>query len=151
MDAAHGNVKSRVLPHWMTASEDQSRAQAAKPKTWRRKANNQPEKCVQGQSKCSSWIFTVYCMNEAELVGMALSILNSDTGYNVPKNSVFLEEQREESTKSPMVGNKVIEVSPPRKCPTSLGETTCPSPRNGTGSQDEEDDSLKFVREIFFK
>nr|XP_033806909.1 cell cycle regulator of non-homologous end joining isoform X3 [Geotrypetes seraphini] len=119
MDTAPENIKRRVLPRWMTESEDRSRAQAAKPKK-RRKAEAQPK------NKCSSRTVTVYCMNEAELVGMALSVLNS----------------REEPAKSPMVSSKVTEVS--------LKETACSSPRDGSGSQDEEEDPLKFVREIFF-
>nr|XP_033806908.1 cell cycle regulator of non-homologous end joining isoform X2 [Geotrypetes seraphini] len=129
MDTAPENIKRRVLPRWMTESEDRSRAQAAKPKK-RRKAEAQPK------NKCSSRTVTVYCMNEAELVGMALSVLNSDLGCKETKNNIFLKEQREEPAKSPMVSSKVTEVS--------LKETACSSPRDGSGSQDEEEDPLKF-------
>ncbi|XP_029453102.1 cell cycle regulator of non-homologous end joining [Rhinatrema bivittatum] len=131
MDVGDRKAKSRVLPQWMTSErKEASTAQAAKP----RKAGEQPEKCTLRK-------VTVYCMNEAELVGEALCVLNRSLGCS--DNDTLWKEERAEPPQCPAVGSEVTDVSSPRK-------PTCSSPRDGSGSQDEDNDPLKFVREIFF-
>nr|XP_025972845.1 cell cycle regulator of non-homologous end joining isoform X2 [Dromaius novaehollandiae] len=93
---------------------------------------------------------TVYCMNEAELVDVALGALAEKL-------------QHEEAEEKAWPGSEEQEIPPTRSNPAGSAAGTeqgsdhspgLPSPPDAcaerTGWEDSEDDVLKYVREIFF-
>uniref|UniRef100_A0A803SS12 Cell cycle regulator of NHEJ n=1 Tax=Anolis carolinensis TaxID=28377 RepID=A0A803SS12_ANOCA len=136
-------AKKRILPMWMTKRATES-AQDPEIRPKRRKKS------------APVGVETVYCMNEAELVDMALCILAENSKGKETNISSSEDEDPEpqqamadhhgtptsdsEGDSSPSVGSKL---------PRGLDALSC---RKATKSQekDDNDDALKYVREIFF-
>ncbi|CAI9549610.1 unnamed protein product [Staurois parvus] len=95
---------------------------------------------------------TVYCMNEKELVDYALQILNKskkDRGSEA-ETEASVEGDKVESYKD---GDKKPQTPPEASCSPKLTQSPPKNSSNTTLPEtvsDEEDDPLKFVREIFF-
>ncbi|XP_068258010.1 cell cycle regulator of non-homologous end joining isoform X2 [Nyctibius grandis] len=142
---AAGSRRRRLLPAWMGAAGDERAAAAAPlPRTGRRQAAVAPRAAA-----------AVYCMNEAELVDVALEVLAENL-------------RCEEDEKRAQSGSEEEQELPPTptEAPGSTAGTeggsnhslAFPSPPDAgagadaerTGWEDSEDDALKYVREIFF-
>lgn len=147
--------KKRVLPSWMTAPEDERRVLPARTPKRKRTAAVQV-----GAAARAPATKTVYCMNEAEMVDVALEIL--------------IEGRKQE--KPTLVAADKLQLSPPCSAsphPSSPGSSSedegsgnsspalglspsqGPEAANSACSRSpeeekEEEDVLKYVREIFF-
>ncbi|KAK2535007.1 hypothetical protein Q9233_003919 [Columba guinea] len=138
--AADGRRRQRLLPAWMGAA-------APPPKAVRRR------RLAVARPRAAEEV--VYCMNEAELVDVALAVLAEHLQC----------EEGEEKTQSWSHGEQEFQQTP-NKAPGSTASTgagsdhspalPCP-PDTGadadaerTDCEDSEDDVLKYVREIFF-
>lgn len=156
METLASENKKRVLPSWMTAPEDERRVLPARTPKRKRTAAVQV-----GAAARAPATKTVYCMNEAEMVDVALEIL--------------IEGRKQE--KPTLVAADKLQLSPPCSAasphPSSPGSSSedegsgnsSPalglSPSQGPEAADspcsrspeeekEEEDVLKYVREIFF-
>ncbi|XP_067167886.1 cell cycle regulator of non-homologous end joining isoform X1 [Apteryx mantelli] len=133
--------RRRLLPAWMAAAERPAAPPAPPPAARRR----------QRQAAAAPRAATVYCMNEAELVDVALGTLAEKL-------------QREEAEEKAWYGSEEEQELPPTLS-TPAGSagsaeegSDCnpglPSPLGAgaekTGGEDSGDDVLKYVREIFF-
>ncbi|XP_066490384.1 cell cycle regulator of non-homologous end joining [Tiliqua scincoides] len=136
-------AKKRILPPWMT------------------KRVNEPAGLTNlGAKRRKKAAFvrteTIYCMNEAELVDMALCILAEDcTGKEadfiapedeVPKAQPGPTEPQHSAASSSKANITTIGSNLPNKL-ESLG---CSEKIKSDKEDDEDDDALKYVREIFF-
>ncbi|XP_067415804.1 cell cycle regulator of non-homologous end joining isoform X2 [Emydura macquarii macquarii] len=139
---AASEAKKRILPPWMAARvvEPRKTMSAVRPK---RRKKTPVARTV-----------TVYCMNEAELVDVALGVLAEDCKYKETEENVPSENEEEQECQqrrpeppwSPASGDGASTPGPgpvPRAEPDALGSA------DRTDSEDE-DDALKYVREIFF-
>ncbi|XP_019370525.1 PREDICTED: modulator of retrovirus infection homolog [Gavialis gangeticus] len=141
MEASASTAKKRVLPSWMIAgvAEQRETMPPARPKR-RKKA-------------AEAGTVTVYCMNEAELVTVALGILAENLKCKEREDKVLSENEEEQ-------GCQQLQIDPQWSPATTSGSRT---PKSGTKpqtealgcadrtvSEDEDDDVLKYVREIFF-
>lgn len=155
METLESENKKRVLPSWMTAPVDERRLLPARTPKRKRTAAEQV-----GAAARAPATKTVYCMNEAEMVDVALEIL--------------IEGRKQE--KLTLVAADKLQLSPPCSAsphPSSPGSSSEEegsgnssaalglSPSQGPESADsacsrspeeekEEEDVLKYVREIFF-
>ncbi|XP_058661080.1 cell cycle regulator of non-homologous end joining [Ammospiza nelsoni] len=135
-------ARRRQLPAWMGAAGDERAAAAApSPSAGRRRA-------AAGRRPAA-----LYCMNEAELLEVALAVLAEN----------LQSEEGEEKARSGSEEEQEIPPTP-QEVPGSTGSTdggsdrgpALPSPpaagaeAEGTGGENSEDDVLKYVREIFF-
>ncbi|XP_059113546.1 cell cycle regulator of non-homologous end joining [Peromyscus eremicus] len=156
METLKSENKKRVLPSWMTAPADERRVLSARTPKRKRTAAVQA-----GAATRAPATKTVYCMNEAEMVDVALEIL--------------IEGRKQE--KPSLVAADKLQLSPP--CSAASPHTSSPgssseeegsgnsspalglSPSQGPEAADspcsripeeekEEEDVLKYVREIFF-
>ncbi|KAM7022297.1 cell cycle regulator of non-homologous end joining [Passerculus sandwichensis] len=134
-------ARRRQLPAWMGAAGDGRAAAAPSPSAGRRRgaAGRRPA--------------ALYCMNEAELLEVALAVLAEN----------LQSEEGEEKARSGSEEEQEIPPTP-EEVPGSRGSTdggsdrgpALPSPpaagaeAEGTGGENSEDDVLKYVREIFF-
>uniref|UniRef100_A0A8C3WKY0 Cell cycle regulator of NHEJ n=1 Tax=Catagonus wagneri TaxID=51154 RepID=A0A8C3WKY0_9CETA len=155
MEALKSENKKRVLPTWMTAQAAEKRLVPAK--TAKRRVAAVP---VAAAARLPA-ARTVYCMNEAEMVDVALGILIEGRKQEKP-----LEQP-------PLAGADKPELSPASSAPPSpsppgtrsedeedSGEAPPPGPRPPAGpvgsdpacspSPERDQDALKYVREIFF-
>ncbi|XP_018423386.1 PREDICTED: modulator of retrovirus infection homolog [Nanorana parkeri] len=139
MEGDESKAKKRVLPQWMT--EDKADAKKPFMREVKRKKGGSPRKC------------TVYCMNEKELVDCALEILSKsikEQDHEV-ESEAAVEDYRGESCKdrdeepqtAPEASRSPKRTSSP---PKDLASNTA----GAESLSDEEDDPLKYVREIFF-
>ncbi|XP_045144677.1 cell cycle regulator of non-homologous end joining [Echinops telfairi] len=147
--------KNRVLPTWMTAQVAEKQEVPAKNPRKRRKAAVTMTAATRPAAQR-----TTYCMNEAELVDVALGILIEGRQPERPEEHTALAaadkpecspthsgplwplgSQEEDEDKE--------EASLPPSRASSLGlgvpDSACSPPQ-----VDEEEDALKYVREIFF-
>ncbi|XP_068129142.1 cell cycle regulator of non-homologous end joining [Hyperolius riggenbachi] len=140
MGEAESKAKKRVLPHWMR--EDEANVKKQCTKDVKRKKAASAKKCI------------LYCMNEKELVDYALEIVNkgkkdeeireeaeADTEYNEKEECRGTEEK----PKTPLPeASHASQLTPP------LSKEMAKDTAQAGGVSDEEDDPLKYVREIFF-
>ncbi|XP_004677119.1 PREDICTED: modulator of retrovirus infection homolog [Condylura cristata] len=159
MEALQSSTKKRVLPSWMTAQK--STGWATAPKKRRTIAA-----AAEAGTRLPA-VKTVYCMSEAELVDVALGILIEDRKQDKLLEQPFLAgadspERSPTSSGSPSAspsapssassGSSEDEDSEEDALPPGL------SPSEGSGqsvaasssSPREDEDVLKYVREIFF-
>lgn len=155
METLASENKKRVLPSWMTAPVDERRVLPARTPKRKRTAAEQV-----GAAARTPATKTVYCMNEAEMVDVALEIL--------------IEGRKQE--KPSLVATDKLQLSPPCSAsphPSSPGSSSedegsgnsspalglspsqGPEAANSACSRSpeeekEEEDVLKYVREIFF-
>ncbi|XP_072722949.1 cell cycle regulator of non-homologous end joining isoform X5 [Ciconia boyciana] len=132
-------ARRRLLPAWMGAAGDE-RAAAA-PKAGRRQAKAGPRSAA-----------VVYCMNEAELVDVALAVLAECEEGEEKARSRSEEEQELQATPNAAPGSTAStggsgDRSPALPSPPDAGAG---ADAERTGWEDSEDDVLKYVREIFF-
>ncbi|KAG3277428.1 hypothetical protein H1C71_004139 [Ictidomys tridecemlineatus] len=156
METLKSKNKTRVLPCWMTAQVSERRVVPVKTPKRRRMVTGPAVAAGTPAMK------TVYCMNEAEMVDVALGIL------------IECRKQEKPQEQSPLVDADKLElspicsVSPHTSSPGSSSEEEDsgkdkaawglhPSQGQGTSSstcrspkEAEEEDVLKYVREIFF-
>ncbi|XP_075414811.1 cell cycle regulator of non-homologous end joining isoform X1 [Tenrec ecaudatus] len=158
METMKSGNKNRVLPTWMTAQVAEKQEVPAKNPRKRRKAAVM-EALTVTEAKRPAAQRTTYCMNEAELVDVALGILIEGHQLERPTEHTALaaadklecspthsrslwplggqeeDEDKEEASLSPSHGSSL-----------GLGDpnSACSPP------QVDEEDALKYVREIFF-
>ncbi|XP_004471564.2 cell cycle regulator of non-homologous end joining [Dasypus novemcinctus] len=147
MEALKSGDKKRVLPTWMTTQVADKRVVMEKTPKRRRMA------AVMVAAARFPALKTVYCMNEAEIVDVALGILIE--GHKQEKLLEQTSLAGSDKLELPAAGspgsrseeeNGGKEALPPSPCPSQAPEgsnSACSSPK-------EEDDVLKYVREIFF-
>ncbi|XP_048358435.1 cell cycle regulator of non-homologous end joining [Sphaerodactylus townsendi] len=135
-------AKKRILPAWMTERRTEPAQKWAEMRRKRRK-------------KVWTRTETVYCMNEAELVDAALCVLaEKSKGREVEMTSSEDEAQEPQQV---MVDPQWTSVSGcgdagaqshgnESETLNKLSVSAC----NKKTKPDEDDDALKFVREIFF-
>ncbi|KAM6168603.1 cell cycle regulator of non-homologous end joining [Erethizon dorsatum] len=155
METLKSETRKRVLPSWMTAQVAEKRVVPAKTPRKRRTAE-----LVRAARHLA--VKTVYCMNEAEMVDMALGILLEGRTWEKPQEepAVGGTEKAELCSSGPEFlhmssgGNSGEEDSGNDRPAPGLS----PSQRPGTSTsacsrnpeQEEEEDVFKYVREIFF-
>ncbi|XP_062989752.1 cell cycle regulator of non-homologous end joining [Elgaria multicarinata webbii] len=131
-------AKKRILPAWMTQLPQQ--------------AETKPKRRKKG---ALARIETVYCMNEAELVDMALCILAENCrGKEVEVTSSEDEVQEPQQVPASHHPSSVSDShrssfpTPGSKPPNDLDALSCSEKTKS--EEDDDDDALKYVREIFF-
>ncbi|XP_058537317.1 cell cycle regulator of non-homologous end joining [Ochotona princeps] len=141
--------KKRVLPPWMTVQVAEKRKVPAQtPK--RRMAAAPARMAARPVSR------TVYCMNEAEIVAVALGILIEDRKQEKPWQlpSLADTQEPEASSLSPSPSPHTSSGSSDEEAGGSDAPMPGFGPAHGEGSsgpeEEEEEDAFKYVREIFF-
>ncbi|CAH6778423.1 Cyren [Phodopus roborovskii] len=151
METLNSENKKRVLPSWMTAPVDERRESSMKSP--RRKTTAAVQAGVATRAPVMR---TVYCMNEAEMVEVALEVLIEGRKQEAP-TLVATDKLRLSPPYS-------ASPSPPGSSSGEEGSGNCSpalglSPSQGPEATDspcsrspkeEEEDALKYVREIFF-
>ncbi|KAM7325580.1 cell cycle regulator of non-homologous end joining [Alexandromys fortis] len=155
MGSPKSENKKRVLPSWMTAPEDERRELSAKTPKRKRRAAVQ-----EGVATRAPATKTVYCMNEAEMVDVALGILiegqKQETASLVTTDKLQLSPPYSASPHTSSPGSSSEEEgsgssSPALDLSPSQGPEATDSPCSSSPKDEkEEEDVLKYVREIFF-
>ncbi|XP_044311297.1 cell cycle regulator of non-homologous end joining [Varanus komodoensis] len=130
-------ARKRILPIWMT-QKGVDPAQQTETKSKRRK------KAALARSE------TVYCMNEAELVDIALCILAENCkgkGAEVTSSEDEVQEPQHMLSDHHSSSVSDINISGTGSTPPKVLDALSSS--ENTKSEDD-DDALKYVREIFF-
>lgn len=163
METPKSENKKRVLPSWMTAPVNERKVVSVKTAKRKQRAARQVGAATRAPATA-----TVYCMNEAEMVDVALGILiesrkqerpwerpsleatdkpqlsppcSTSPHTSSPESSQSSREEEDSRSNSPALG-----LSPPQG-PEVSDSPCCRSPE---GEEEEEEDPLKYVREIFF-
>lgn len=159
METLTSGTKKRILPSWMTAQVTQkSRGQETSPK--RRKTTA----AAAAAAARLPAVRTAYCMSEAELVDVALGILVEDRKQEKLSEQPFLagaDKPELPPTSSGSSSASSSPRSPGRSEDEDNGQDALPpglSPSQEPGepasacssSAGEDEDALKYVREIFF-
>ncbi|OBS80272.1 hypothetical protein A6R68_21530 [Neotoma lepida] len=147
--------KKRVLPSWMTAPVDERKVLSVKTPKRKRMAAVQV-----GAATRAPATKTVYCMNEAEMVDVALEILIEGRKQEKPPlvatDKLQLSPPCSESPHTSSPGSSSEEEgsgnsSPALSLSPSQGPEATDSPCSRSPKEEkEEEDVLKYVREIFF-
>ncbi|XP_039210069.1 cell cycle regulator of non-homologous end joining [Crotalus tigris] len=132
-------AKKRILPAWMTKKTAEP-AEKAKMKSKRRKRTDLAR------------TETVYCMNEAELVDMALCILAENCKAiegDVISSEDEVQERQQELTDGhhPRTAANIAKDPPVPSTPPAQSASLSSSEET---KLEDKDDALKYVREIFF-
>ncbi|XP_054486781.2 cell cycle regulator of non-homologous end joining [Agelaius phoeniceus] len=135
-------ARRRQLPAWMGAAGDGRAVAAPAPSAGRRRA-------AAGRRPAA-----LYCMNEAELLEVALAVLaenlQSEEGEEKARSGSE-EEQEIPPTPNEVPGSTACTDGGSDRGPAlpSLPAAAA-ADAEGTGGENSEDDVLKYVREIFF-
>lgn len=159
METLKSDNKKRVLPSWMTAPGNERKVVSVKTAKRKQTAAIRVGAATRAPAK-----ETVYCMNEAEMVDVALGILIEGRKQEKPWEQPSLvapdklqlsppcsesphtsspgssSEEEDSRTDSPALGLS------PAQGPEASNSLCSRSPEEGK----EEEDELKYVREIFF-
>ncbi|XP_053834169.1 cell cycle regulator of non-homologous end joining [Vidua macroura] len=135
-------ARQRQLPAWMGAAGDERAAAAPSPRAGRRR------RAAAGRRPAA-----LYCMNEAELVEVALAVLAENLQCEEgEENARSTSEEEQELPPSPneVPGSAAnrdggSDRGPALPCPPGAGADA-----ERTDGKNSEDDVLKYVREIFF-
>ncbi|XP_007423256.1 cell cycle regulator of non-homologous end joining [Python bivittatus] len=137
--SSSGAVKRRILPAWMSKK-------TVEPAQWAEMRSKRRKRTALARTE------TVYCMNEAELVDTALCILAENckaTGGDVISSEDEGQELQQELTDGHHSRSATnIAKDPPVRStpPDELASLSC----GEETKLEEDDDALKYVREIFF-
>ncbi|XP_066175502.1 cell cycle regulator of non-homologous end joining [Sylvia atricapilla] len=134
-------ARRRQLPAWMGAAGHGRAAAAPAARARRRRA-------AAGRRPA-----TLYCMNEAELVEVALAVLAENLQCEEGEEKAL--SRSEEEQELPPTPNEVPGSTANTDGGSDHGPALPSPPAAGadaerTGREDSEDDVLKYVREIFF-
>uniref|UniRef100_H0VPP2 Cell cycle regulator of NHEJ n=1 Tax=Cavia porcellus TaxID=10141 RepID=H0VPP2_CAVPO len=156
METLKSETKKRVLPSWMTAQVVEKRLVPAK--TPKRKRTAEPARTA----RCLA-VKTVYCMNEAEMVDVALGILLEGHAWEKPQEELAVggTEKAELCPAGPWSphtssgGNSEEEDSENDRPTLGLSSSQRPGMPTSACNRDPEEeeeaeDVFKYVREIFF-
>ncbi|NP_001233721.1 cell cycle regulator of non-homologous end joining [Cricetulus griseus] len=153
METLKSENKKRVLPSWMTAPVDEKRELSVKTPKRKKIAAGQV-----GLATRAPVMKTVYCMNEAEMVDVALGILIEGRKQEEP--TLVAPDKPQPSppysasphTSSPGSSSEKEDSGnrwPALGLSPSHGPEAADSPCSRS-PEEEEEDALKYVREIFF-
>ncbi|XP_010614470.1 cell cycle regulator of non-homologous end joining [Fukomys damarensis] len=154
METLKSETKKRVLPSWMTAQVAERRVVPSKTPKKRRMV----EAAVAARRLEAK---TVYCMNEAELVDVALGILIEGRTQKPWEEPAVADAEKTElcptvsgSPHSSSCGNSEEEDSGNDRLALGLSPSqrleTSTSAYSRSPVQQEVEDVFKYVREIFF-
>ncbi|XP_077687760.1 cell cycle regulator of non-homologous end joining isoform X1 [Eretmochelys imbricata] len=143
MESAVWKAKKRVLPPWMAVREVEPRKTRSAVRFKRAK------------KPAVARTVTVYCMNEAELVDVALGVLAENCKYkemegNIPSETEGEQEGQQTPTEPQWSPASSGGASTPRPGPEPHAQPDALGCASRTDTEDDEDDALKYVREIFF-
>ncbi|KAM6097557.1 cell cycle regulator of non-homologous end joining [Chlamydotis macqueenii] len=135
-------ARRRLLPAWMGAAGDE---RAAAPK-----AGGRGRRAVAGPRAAA----VLYCMNEAELLDVALAVLAENQQCEEGEENVRSgeEEQELQPTPNEASGSTAGAGGGSDHSPALSSPPNADAGANAerTGWENSEDDVLKYVREIFF-
>ncbi|XP_031456235.1 cell cycle regulator of non-homologous end joining [Phasianus colchicus] len=154
MAAAHKMAaarRRRLLPAWMGAAGEGERRAGMPGRVGRRRRQ---------KAAAEPRAATVYCMNEAELVDVALGVLaeslqregaeeKARSGSKEEQDLQQVEQELQAAPSRAPGGTACMEEGSDHSPgpPSSSGAST---DAERTGLDDSDDDALKYVREIFF-
>ncbi|CAN8211346.1 unnamed protein product [Coccothraustes coccothraustes] len=136
-------ARRRQLPAWMGAAGDGrvAAAPSSSPSAGRRRA-------AAGRRPAA-----LYCMNEAELLEVALAVLAENLQCEEGEEKAWSrseEEQEIPTTPKEIPGSKANMEEGSDHGPALPSPPGAGADAEGTGGENSEDDVLKYVREIFF-
>ncbi|KAF0877734.1 cell cycle regulator of non-homologous end joining isoform X1 [Crocuta crocuta] len=158
METFKSGNKKRVLPTWMTAQVAEKKKVSVKTRKGRK-----PAAMPVAAAGRPPALRTVYCMSEAELVDVALGTLvearkqeqpsepptlaGADKPELSPTHSASSPSPSSPGSSSPEDGDNGEDALPPGLCPS---QGPAGSDSASSRSPEDDEDSLKYVREIFF-
>ncbi|XP_008052993.1 modulator of retrovirus infection homolog [Carlito syrichta] len=152
METLKSENRKRVLPSWMTAQVAEKRVVPVAAFKRRRMA------AVPMAPARLPAVRTVYCMNEAEIVEVALGLLTESCKQEKPWEPLSLVGADTPALSPPCSmsphtssGSSSEDVDSGKGLPAP-GLSPSPGPRDSNAAcrSPEEEDLLKYVREIFF-
>ncbi|XP_042672213.1 cell cycle regulator of non-homologous end joining [Centrocercus urophasianus] len=155
MAAAHKMAaarRRRLLPAWMEAAGEGERRAGGPGRVGRRRRQ---------KAAAEPRAATVYCMNEAELVDVALGVLAESLQRKGAEEEACSGSQEEQDLHQQVEQELQAAPSQAPEGTASMKEGSHHSPgppsssgagtgAERTGLDDSDDDALKYVREIFF-
>ncbi|XP_032078051.1 cell cycle regulator of non-homologous end joining [Thamnophis elegans] len=132
-------AKKRILPAWMTKN-------VVEPEEWTKMRSKRRKKTALARTE------TVYCMNEAELVDMALCIL-AENCKAIEGDVISSEDKVQECQQESIDGHlprTAVNIAKDPPVPSTPPDQSASSSSSEETKLEEDDDSLKYVREIFF-
>lgn len=156
METLKSKTKTRVLPSWMTAPVDERKVVSVKTATRKQTAAWAQRVGAATRAPATE---TVYCMNEAEMVDVALGILIEGRKQEKPWEQRSLEAtdklqlyppcSSSPGSSSEEEDSRISSLAPGLSPPRGPEASDSPCSRSPE-EEKEEEDALKYVREIFF-